>query len=66
MSNKKCSRCSSKVEPSSWYRLTSGYILCGYCWYKTGQYYNRISDTTQLYRDHSHADKIFKERNKKC
>ena len=58
MSNKKCSRCSSEVEPSSWYRLTSGYILCGSCWFE--------SETKVLYRDYKHSEKIFNERDRKC
>ena len=49
-----CSKCSKNVEPSSWYRLTSGYILCSSCWYK--------SETKELYRDHKHSKKIFNER----
>ena len=61
MSKKKCARCSSEVEPSSWYRLTSGYILCGSCWFKS-ETIGGVSHYISLYRDHAHAEKIFKER----
>lgn len=34
---KHCARCGIEVVPANWYRLVTGWLLCGKCYHETSR-----------------------------